>query len=94
MVGLAGQFVELVEEFEHLLVALLVQVELHGVEVLEAEFAGGLVPQGDHGLADRPSTARPIVMRASQAACRWAESRDSTRIVEMSFSVSFLPPTS
>ena len=50
----AGQLVELVEQLEHLLLALFAAIELQDVVVLKAQFAGGLVPQGDqfHQVAD------------------------------------------
>ena len=54
----AGQGVELVEQLQHLLLALLGQGKLHDVEVFEAELPGRAVPQAGQllqvGLEDRP----------------------------------------
>ena len=82
---LARQLLQLVEQFEQLLLALLAEIELHNVVVGESQFAGGLVPQGDQfqeiadnhrpdllaGLPDGPAIGRVARFDQDLVGCRF-----------------------
>ena len=89
---LAGQLVQLVEQLDQLLAVLLVEVQLQGMVVLEAELLRRLVRRPTSSLRFFSSTP-PTALLASHTSCRRFESFDSFSTLRTSLSVISRPST-